>query len=123
MLVLIHVVFLAAEGPDLVALPVNNPGVRSSADGESAFGANDVVGVLVVASIDLPAAEKSADIVRILVVDLEVIEDIAALRGDLPSTDSGATDGRFVAVLGIPPVVSPVMAVRVAIAADAKHSE
>ena len=38
-------------------------------------------------------------------------------------SDDSDSDGRFVAVLGIPPVVSPVMAVRVAIAADAKHSE
>jgi hypothetical protein len=33
------------------------------------------------------------------------------------------SDERFVAVLGIPPVVSPVMAVRVAIAAEAKNLE
>lgn len=33
------------------------------------------------------------------------------------------SDERFVAVLGIPPVVSPVMAVRVAIVAEAKKAK
>ena len=37
--------------------------------------------------------------------------------------DDSDSDERFVAVLGIPPVVSPVMAVRVAIAAEAKNLE
>ena len=43
------------------------------------FGAEHVVGVLVVAAVDLAVGQEGAHAVRVEVIDLEVIVDIAAL--------------------------------------------
>src|SRR5216683_4998632 len=92
-LVLIHVVLLAFEGPRFFA---GNSWQRTTADGAGALTTQNVVGVFVPAVVDLAASEECAEIIRVKVIHLEVIVDVAALGGNLAAADANAADGRLV---------------------------
>ncbi len=95
MLVLIHVVFLAGKGPFRLAGDLRH---RRPADGAHALGAHDVIGVFIPTVFDLPAANERANTVRVNVVHLEVVENVAALGRNLAAAHRRATERRFVAL-------------------------
>ena len=61
-----------------------------------AFGAEHVEAVLVVATTDLTLCNRAARVVIPVIVDLHVIKDVAAVRGNLSSANRGAADWRTV---------------------------
>lgn len=95
MLILVHVVLLAFESPGVGAF---DAGKGAAADGDGAFGAEDVVAIFVVAARNLAMDDMGAAVLRIQIVDLDVIENVAALGRNVAAADGGATDWRFVAV-------------------------
>lgn len=80
MLGLVHVVALAGIGPIRLARDARQ---RTSSDGARSLRAENVIGVLVIATFDLAAAEESAHVIRIKIIHLEVIVDVAALGRNL----------------------------------------
>src|SRR5262249_53713646 len=73
-----------------------NSRIRTAADGAGAFGAQNVVRVFVVAADHLPVRYEGPHAVRIDVVDLEVVENIAAFGRDCAAADADAAHRRLV---------------------------
>src|ERR1700683_2499343 len=94
MLALVHVVLLSRIDPVGLAFDAR---FRAAADGAGAFGAKDVIRVLVVAAFHLAAGQKGAHAVRINVVDFEVIEDIDAPGRNRAASDADASQRRLIA--------------------------
>ena len=94
MLFLVHIALLAAEHPGVLSL---DPRHQPATNGQATLGAQNVVGVLAVASGDLPAAQKGANTLGIEIVQLEVVEYVAVVGGNLPTADRHAALGRVVA--------------------------
>src|SRR6185295_17902165 len=92
-LLLIHVILLPAVGPGGFSLDART---GAFSDGAGAFGAEHIVGILVVAADNLAVGHKGADTVGVEVVDFEVIEDVAAFGRDGTSAYADATHGSLV---------------------------
>ena len=90
---LVHVVLLAGEGPVGLAFDARH---GAAADGAGAFGAQDVIGILVVAARDLAVGQEGAHAVRVDVVDFEVVVDVAALGRNRAAADADAAHRRLV---------------------------
>src|SRR2546427_718000 len=93
MLALVHVIRRPGESPVGFAF---DAWLGAAAEGARAVGAQHIVGILVVAALNLAIGEERADAVRIDVVDLEVIVDIPAFGRNCATAHADAAYGRLV---------------------------